>query len=61
MELVQDFMPVLVVCKFEQDLIKTEGAQSKLKALSFPQYFFQCSRAGNSEVNGKVCPEFELV
>ena len=26
MELVQDFKPVLVICKFEEDLIKTEGA-----------------------------------
>ena len=26
MVLVQDFMPVLVVCKFEEDPIKTEGA-----------------------------------
>ena len=26
MELVQDFMPVLVVCKFEDDPIKSEGA-----------------------------------
>ena len=26
MDLVQDFMPVLVVYKFEEDLIKTESA-----------------------------------
>ena len=26
MELIQDFKPVLVICKFEEDLINTEGA-----------------------------------
>ena len=26
MELIQDFMPVQVICKFEEDPIKTEGA-----------------------------------
>ena len=54
MELVQDFIPVPVVCKFEGDLIKTEGA-------IVPTIFFQSSRADNSEVNGLMCPEFERI
>ena len=40
MDLVQDF-----ICKFEEDPIKTEGSIVSTT-------FFQCSRAGNSEVNG---------
>ena len=52
MVLVQDFMSVLVVCKFEEDRIKTEGGIVSI--------FFQCSRADNSEVNEQMCPEFEL-
>ena len=35
--------------------------QSKLKALSCPQHIFWHSRAGNSEVNGCMWPEFQLV
>ena len=54
MELVQDFMPVLVICKFEEGPIKTEGDMVSTT-------FFRCSRAGNSEVNGRPWPELELV
>ena len=46
-------MPVLVVWKFEKDPIKTEG-------VIVSTIFFQCSKAGNSEVNGQMCPEFKL-
>ena len=35
--------------------------RSLLNALSCPQYFFQCSSAGNSEVNRRMCPKSELV
>ena len=45
-------MHVLIVCKFEEDPIKTECATVSI--------FFQCSRAGNLDVNGRMCPEFEL-
>ena len=35
--------------------------RSKLKAISCPRYFFQRSRAGNSEDNRRMCLEFELI
>ena len=35
--------------------------RSKLKALSCPQHFFRRSSAGNSEVNGMMWPEFDLI
>ena len=54
MELVHDFMPVLVVCKFDEDPIKIGGAIVSI-------IFFQCLRAGNSKGNGQMWPEFELV
>ena len=53
MELIQDFMQVLDICKFEEDPIKTEGAMVSTTS-------FRCLRASNSEVNGRVWPEFEL-
>ena len=54
MELIQGFMPVLVIWKFEDDPIKTEG-----DILSTT--FLWCSRVGNSKVNGRMWPEFKLV
>ena len=50
MELLQDFMPILVICKYAEDPIKTESAMC-------PQYFVRRSMAGNSEVNGRMWPE----
>ena len=35
--------------------------RSKLKALSCPQHFFRRSRAGNSDVNRRMWPEFDLI
>ena len=53
-ELVRDFMPVLLTCKFEDGcFIKNEGA--------IMSTFFRCSRASNSEVNGQMLPDFELI
>ena len=54
MGLVQNFMTILVVCKFEED-------PSKLKALSCAQYVVHRPKAGNSKVNGRLCPEFNLI
>ena len=54
MKLIQDFMPVLVICKFEEDPIKTEDT-------IVSTIFFQHSRAGNSKVNIQMWPEFELI
>ena len=53
-EFLQDFMPVLVICKFVEDLIKTEDTMvSKI--------FFPMLKVGNSEVNGWMWPELKLV
>ena len=52
MELAQDFMPVLVICKFEE-------IRPNLKALKCPHHSFQRSGAGNSKVNRRMCPELE--
>ena len=42
-ELVWDFMPVLLICNFDEDPIKNEGA-------IVSSTFFRCSRASNSEL-----------
>ena len=46
-------MPALVICKFE-DPITTEGATTSIT-------FFWRSRASNSEVNGRMLLELELI
>ena len=56
MEFVQDFMPVLVICKSEEDLIKTEGAIVSSTFFSDSQGQVHC----NSEVNVtgfRICQE----
>ena len=47
-------MHLLVICKFEEDPIKTESAVVSTA-------FFRRSRAGNSEVNGRVWLEFKRI
>ena len=54
MEFVQDFMLVLIICKFEEDPIKIEGAIVSTT-------FFRRSRAGNFEVNRRMWPDFGFV
>ena len=57
MELVQDFMPVHVICKFEEDPIKTEGAIvsttffSSAQRQVIPKSVDECVRNLNSFVN----------
>ena len=63
-ELVQDFMSVLVTCKCDEDPIKNEGN------IHITQYFLHykylekscCSRASNSKANSlsqnRTCPRF---
>ena len=63
-ELVQDFMSVLVTCKCDEDPIKSEGN------IHITQYFLHykylekscCSRASNSKANSlaqnRTCPRF---
>ena len=57
-KLIQYFMPVLVICKFDASLMMI---RSKIQALSCPQHFFRRSRAGNSKVSGLIWLEFELI
>ena len=54
-ELVPNFMPVLVTCKFEDDPIKTEG-------VSCPQHFPNCKSMGAFDCHGNqgfdpICPK----
>ena len=62
-ELDQAFMPVLVTCNFDDDLIKNEQASTET---SFSHYksmgnFFRHSRAANSVVSNPIWPKFKLV
>ena len=57
-EVLRDIIDVLVTCKYEEDLIKNEGA----RVLTRLYYvFFRRSRATNSEVSGGILPKFELI
>ena len=51
-------MAVLVTCKNEEDPIKAEGARV-LTTLYIE--IFRRSRAANSAVRGRICPNFELI
>ena len=50
-ELVLDFTPVLVICKFDDDLPKNKVV---IVSTTF-------SKAGNSKVNGQMWPHFKLI
>ena len=58
-ELVRDFMPVLVACKFDQDPTKSDAPilQTAVSHFKFCGIFFQHSVTINSEVNSPVCPD----
>ena len=63
-EHVQDFMPILVTCKFDEETINNEYASVEtFSPLALEVYGkkFQCSRAKRSTVNSLIWPEFELV
>ena len=49
-------MIVLVTCNYEEDPIKNDGA----RVLTTLYIDFRCSRAANSAVHGRICPNFEL-
>ena len=52
-------MPLLFICKFDKDPINNEHASV---GTSFShEKFFQCSRAGNTEVKIPIKVEFELI
>ena len=51
-------MDVLLTCKYEEDLIKNEGARVLTRLY---EVFFRSSRATNSEVSSGIRPKFELI
>ena len=63
LKLVQDFMALLVICKFEDDSIKSEGnfLRTTFSPLKVYEKMFCRSRASNFEVNSPIWPEIELV
>ena len=56
LELVLDFMVVLLTCMNQEDPIKNEGANKIICCC-----FFRRSRAANSKVSGGFLPKFELL
>ena len=54
-------MDVLVTCKYEEDLIKNEGARVDTTLYSIKQQFFRRARADNSGVSVGIWPKFELI
>ena len=58
-KLVRDIMVVLVTCKYEEDLLKNEGARVLTRL--YDGFFSRRSRANNSEVSGRILPKFELI
>ena len=51
-------MVVLVICKYEEDPIKNEGARVLTRLYVV---FFRRSRAAYSEVSGGILTKFELI
>ena len=51
-------MDVLVTCKYEEDLIKNEGARV---VTTLHSNFFRRARADNSGVGVGIWPKFELI
>ena len=52
-------MFVLVICKYEEDPIKNEGA--RVLTILYVVFFFRRSRAANSEVSSGILPKFKLI
>ena len=57
-ELVRDIIDVLVICKYEEDPNKNEGARVLTRLYDV---FFRPSRVTNSDVSGGILPKFELI
>ena len=51
------FIDVLVICKYEEDPIKNQGARVLTRLYDI---FFRRLRAANSEVSSGILPKFEL-
>ena len=56
-KLVWDFIHVHLICKFQEDLIKTEWVSLMTKS----EAFFSKSRGHNSKINDLIWPVFKLV
>ena len=61
-ELFRDFMPVLVICKFEENLIKNEDDYRGDNSFTIISIWdlFQHPRANNSTVNSPIRQKIEL-
>ena len=57
-ELIQDFMPVQVICGFHKDPVKTKQA---VLGTRLNMEFFWHKRASNSKVDILIWPEFKFV
>ena len=57
-ELLRDIIDVLIICKYEEDPIKNEGARVLTRLY---EVFFRNSRATNSEVSRRILPKFKLI
>ena len=53
-------MDVLITCKYEEDLIKNEGARV-VTTLYITFSVFKRARADNSGIGGGIWPKFELI
>ena len=62
-ELVWDFMPVLVTCKFDEDWIYSNWEKVETSFLHHTSMGKTnlCSRANNSKVNNPIQPKFEPI
>ena len=62
-ELVRDFMPVLVISKFDEDMIKNERASLETPFFHYKSMgnFFKRSRALNSVGSGPIWPKLEFI
>ena len=62
-ELIQAFMHVLIVCKYEKDQMKISGenVMTTFSPLQVYGIFFRRSRAANAVVHGRISPNFELI
>ena len=55
-------MPDLGTCKFDKDPTKNERAGMETSFFHYTMiFFFQCSKARNTEVNNPIQLEFELI
>ena len=59
-ELIQAFMHVFIVCKYEKDQMKNSG-ENVIFSIIILWIFFRRSRAANTVVHDRISPNFELI